>query len=62
VEPAPSSHGEARECLFVASLCPNHEISVHATSVWCAGSVRALIRYGRRMGFRDSIFRDRVAN
>jgi hypothetical protein len=54
VEPAASGHGEARECLFVASLCPNHEISVHATSVRCARTLRALTRYGASPGRNDS--------
>ncbi len=44
VESVAHGHGEARECLFVALLRPNHEISVH-TLTHRRPRLRALIRY-----------------
>jgi hypothetical protein len=42
VEPVPDGHGEAREGLFVTALCLHHEVGIHPSSAWCAGSVRRI--------------------
>ena len=56
VEPVARGDGEAREGLFVAVLCSDHQICVHAPSALDADWAGVFEGYGLAVGASDSIF------